>query len=126
MKKLRKYTVLFLIGAVGYALLETAWRGYTHWSMLLAGGVCFVLFSLINARWRLRPLLYKVLLCALAVTGVELVFGLIFNLWLGLDVWDYSALPFNFLGQICLIYTVLWGVLAWCFLPLAALVDRKL
>ena len=45
---------------------------------------------------------------ACVVTGLELLTGLIVNCWLGLDVWDYSTLPANFLGQICLYYFVLW------------------
>ena len=32
--------------------------------------------------------------------------------WLGLHIWDYSSLPFNLLGQICLPFTVLWFFLA--------------
>ena len=33
----------FLIGAVGYPLLELAWRGHTHPSMALAGGMSAML-----------------------------------------------------------------------------------
>ena len=33
---------IFLIGGLGYGLLEILWRGRTHWSMLLTGGVCFI------------------------------------------------------------------------------------
>ena len=29
-------TALFLLGGVGYLALELAWRGMTHWSMLLS------------------------------------------------------------------------------------------
>ena len=45
---------------------------------------------------------------ACLVTVLELITGLIVNRWLGLQVWDYSGLPMNFLGQICLYYFVLW------------------
>ena len=31
--------LLLLAGALGYGLLEISWRGWTHWSMLLSGGL---------------------------------------------------------------------------------------
>ena len=34
--------------------------------------------------------------------------GCIVNLWLGWDVWDYSGMPGNILGQVCPRYFLLW------------------
>ena len=42
----------------------------------------------------------------------ELGAGLILNVWLKLDIWDYSRLPGNLWGQVCLKYALLWVVLA--------------
>lgn len=125
MTKLKKDTVFFTVGGVGYGTLEMLWRGRTHWSMLVAGGICFILFSRIAEKFRTRPLLYKAALCALGVTAVELLFGVIFNILLEENVWDYSKMPLNFLGQICLLYSVLWGVLGLLFLPLAEALNRR-
>lgn len=58
-------------------------------------------------RWN-TPLAAQAVLCACAVTLVELISGLILNVWGGLNVWDYGNLPFNFMGQICLYYFLLW------------------
>lgn len=118
--------MLFVSGGLGYGLIEILWRGRTHWSMLLAGGLCFVLFATIAEKWRRRSLILKAGLCALGVTAVEFVFGLIFNVWLHKNVWDYSDVPFNVMGQICPLYTVLWGVLAFGFIPLADHVNRRI
>ena len=121
---IKKYSLLFIIGAVGYAAIEVIWRGRTHWSMMLAGGLCFVIFSLV-ARWlRGRSILIKAVVCAIGVTAVEFIFGVIFNLWLGLGVWDYSSMPMNILGQICLPFTLLWGGIAILFLPLAEVINE--
>ncbi len=49
---------------------------------------------------------------ALIITTVELITGVIVNLWLGLNVWDYSKQPYNLLGQICLLYTNIWFFLS--------------
>lgn len=120
----RRNAILFGIGGLGYGLIELLWRGYTHWSMAIAGGLSVVMMARVNRRFRARPLLYKAALCAVGITGIELVFGLIFNRWLKMRVWDYSDMPLNFMGQICLLYTVLWGVLCCAALPFLRRVER--
>ena len=117
---------MFWLGAFSYGLVEIIWRGYSHWSMMLAGGICFITFALIGRCFEALPLLYKCILGSLAVTLTELVFGGIFNLWLGLGVWDYSNIPLNFKGQICLLYSVLWGYLSVVAIPFSGLVLRIL
>lgn len=126
MKRLKRNAVFFLTGGLGYAAIELLWRGRTHWSMVIAGGLCFILFSLIAEKFVKRPLVYKALLCAVCVTAVELVFGIIFNMIFKMNVWDYSRVPFNFLGQICLYYTLVWCAFGFLFVPLADKINRKL
>ena len=126
MIKITKYTVFFVTGAIGYGLIEIMWRGYTHWAMLLAGGICFVIFSYISKKFEHRSLLFKSAICAVSVTFVECIFGIIFNIILKENVWDYSNMPFNFLGQICPLYTLLWGILGFVFIPLADLMNKKM
>ncbi|MBE6036353.1 MAG: hypothetical protein E7223_01860 [Clostridiales bacterium] len=126
MKKFKKNAVLFAVGGSGYSAIEFLWRGRTHWSMAAAGGLCFLLFADRAERFRLRPLPVKALISALDVTAVEFGFGLVFNRWLKQDVWDYSGMPGNLLGQICPQYTLCWAVLALAGLPLADALNRKL
>lgn len=41
--------VVFLIGGVTYAMIEIMWRGNTHWTMVLLGGLCFLtLYKLLD------------------------------------------------------------------------------
>ncbi len=126
MKKVKKEVTIFIIGGLGYGALEILWRGYTHWAMLLAGGICFVMFSHIAKRYSKRSLVFKAILCALGVTAVEAVFGIVFNMVLKENIWDYSHLPFNVMGQICLLYSFLWGLLGVVFVPLADFLNKKL
>lgn len=103
-------TVLFLIGGRVYTWIEIIWRGFTHWSMFLLGGGCFVIMGLLNEykfKWK-QSLLLQSLISAIAITILEFFTGCIVNLWLGWNVWDYSGLPFNLMGQICLQYFLLW------------------
>ena len=50
----------------------------------------------------------QMVLSALIITALEFITGLIVNIWLKMDIWDYSQLPYNFMGQICLLYSIFW------------------
>ena len=102
--------ILFFIGGRLYTWCELLWRGYTHWTMFILGGLCFVILGLLNEyrySWNMA-LLKQALIGAVVITGFEFVSGCIVNLWLKWNVWDYSDLPFNLYGQICLYYFLLW------------------
>ncbi len=120
----KKYGLCFVLGAIGYAAIEVIWRGYTHWSMMIAGGLCFIIFSLVAERFRERSIFFKAAVCALGVTAVEFIFGVLFNLVLRMEVWDYSHMPLNILGQICPLFTLMWAGIAIAFLPLADVINK--
>ena len=124
-RRIKKYPLLFLIGAVGYGAIEMIWRGYTHWSMMIAGGLCFILFSIVSERMSGHHILLQATICALGVTAIEFVFGVVFNIWLRMGVWDYSNMPFNILGQICPLFTLMWAGIAIAFLPLADIINEE-
>ena len=122
--RISKNVLVFLFGAVGYALIEIIWRGYTHPTMIVAGGVCFLAFSYIAEKMSSLPLLIKAFCASLAVTATELIFGLIFNIGFKMNVWNYSAMPLNFLGQICPTFSLLWCGIALVFLPLSERINE--
>ncbi|MDY3303376.1 MAG: hypothetical protein SOW78_03735 [Clostridia bacterium] len=106
------FLLVFIMGAFGYGALEIIWRGFTHWTMMLVGGICF---SLIYTFYCLNfeiNIIWKCVIAASLITAVELVSGYILNIKLKMDIWDYSYLPLNFHGQICLPYSVLWFALS--------------
>ena len=102
--KIWKDSVRFYLGGMAYMGLELLWRGWSHGSMFLVGGLCFLLLGKLP-RFSL-PI--RSVLGAGVVTGVELVSGLVINKGLHLHVWDYSAMPYNFMGQVCLGFFFLW------------------
>lgn len=114
MEHLKKSSILFIIGANIYYSLEILWRGYSHITMFILGGLCFVLIGLINEIKTTSnlPLILQQFIASIIITALELVFGLIFNVWLGLEIWDYSSLRYNFMGQICLSFSILWFFLS--------------
>lgn len=116
MKVLGKYFCLWLVGGMIYMLIEVVFRGYTHWSMGVVGGICFLLCGLLNELFTFEmSLLFQGVVCGVIITIVELVAGIVLNIWLDLGVWDYSNLPMNLWGQICPAFSVIWvlaGMLA--------------
>ncbi len=108
-----KYLFLFGVGGGAYVAIELIFRGKTHWTMAIVGGICFILCGLLNEifSWQ-SAIWYQMLVCSLIITAVEFVSGVILNICLGLEIWDYSNVPFNVLGQICLPFTVLWFFLS--------------
>lgn len=117
-----EYIAVFTVGGLVYGLLEILWRGWTHWTMLICGGVCFTLMYLI-ARTPMRPA-HKLIASAAVITSVEFVTGCIVNLTLGMGVWDYSALPFDLMGQICPRFSLMWLGLSVPGLRLCRLMRR--
>lgn len=105
---IREYTVAAVTGGVAYSFLEILWRGYTHWSMILAGALAAILLYGIREHCRSVPLSVRCLLGTAGITLVEFGIGCVVNLWWGLEVWDYSDMPFNLFGQICPTFSVLW------------------
>lgn len=118
LRRVNKAAILFLIGAAAYALIEVAFRGYTHWTMAVLGGILFLLLGGLNEwiPWEM-PLALQCVIGAVIVTVAEFIAGLILNVWLGLGIWDYSDVPGNILGQICPQF-----IFAWLGLSLVAII----
>lgn len=115
LRLLSKYFFLFIIGGIGYYGIEILWRGYSHWTMFMLGGIAFLFCGLINeiTSWE-YPLWKQVLRADAFVIVAEFITGCIVNLWLGWDVWSYKNLPCNILGQTCPQFALL-------FMPLCLL-----
>lgn len=112
MRNLIKYLTLFLIGGAAYYSLEELLRGYSFYAMAVCGGLCFIICGSINEKSRCMPLVLQQLIAASGITAIEFASGLILNVRLGLNMWDYSNMPGNIMGQICPQFTVLWFFLS--------------
>ena len=113
MRIILKHTFLFLVGGTLYFFIEVLFRGFSHPSMFICGGLCFLLIGLINEFKFDIPLVWQMLIASIIITTIEFITGVIVNIWLGLNVWDYSYRPFNILGQVCLLFTIIWFFLSF-------------
>lgn len=115
-KNIILHGVFGLIAGCIYLLIELAFRGYTHWTMLPLAAVIFICAGILDECDKPLPFWQQVVLGTAIATALEFVAGLILNVWLGLGIWDYSDQPGNLLGQICPLFT-----LAWVFLMIISI-----
>ena len=109
MKQLPKYAFLFWFGGSFYITLEVLWRGYSHWTMGVLAGIVFIAIGLLNKVWGWETsLILQTIVGVLIATVGEFIAGCVVNLWLGWNVWDYSNMWGNVLGQICPQFILLW------------------
>lgn len=113
----------FCFGAGSYGIIEILYRGHTHWTMPLTGGICFTVLCDVMKKLKSCSLLKKCVIGSMIITSIEFICGYIVNLILGLKVWDYSKNKCNILGQICLLYSVMWAFLT---IPICAFANKKL
>ena len=117
---------LFIGGSIYYSL-EIIARGRSHWSMFLLGGLCFLVCGLINSRFGNDiSLPAKMTLCMIAITILELLTGIIVNGFFGWQIWDYSGMPLQIFGQICVPFMLLWFIISYPALMLNKAIDKLL
>lgn len=116
---------IFISGGLTYGLIEILFRGFTHWSMLIASGLCCVLLHIISLAQSMR-IWQKCVLGGAVITTVEFVAGAVLNIALGLAVWDYSSQPLNFMGQICPLFSAAWTALSFPAVLIFQKTDRLL
>ena len=122
--KIWKNCLLFYTGGTVYLSLELLYRGRSHGSMFLAGGLCFLLIGHLNRVEPKLPLPLRAVVGAAIVTAVELGAGMLVNRQY--QVWDYRDQPGNFMGQICPVFSALWIPLSLAALLLFRKMDAGL
>jgi len=82
-KKWSENLFLWALGGSLYYGFEVFFRGFSHWSMFVLGGIC-LLFCAKQGLWTgwREPLWKQVLWCTIFVTAAEFITGMIVNQWL--------------------------------------------
>lgn len=126
MKRFKQDIIIFILGGIAYCLIEIIWRRYTHWVMGIVGGLCFLTLFRLYQRTKNTPIWKKCVLGAVIITVIEFVSGCFINIYFSMNVWDYSSLPVNIMGQVCLLYSVLWGFLCIPIVYISSKLSRIL
>lgn len=111
-KRIIELTIVFCVGSIMYCLIEILFRGYTHWTMFLTGGAIFTALYFINLALKTRSFVLRGLIGATVITITELLVGVVVNLIFHLNVWNYSSIPGNILGQVCPSFSFCWFLLS--------------
>lgn len=108
-KQTLKYLFLFHFGGGTYTTIELLFRNRTYIQMYILGGILFLICGLLNEKFTWKMSLVKQVAIGTSITTMlEFITGMIFNIWLGMNMWDYSKLPFNLFGQVSLLFILLW------------------
>ncbi|CDZ23863.1 putative membrane protein [[Clostridium] cellulosi] len=121
LKHLWRLLVLWILLGMGYTTLELLFRGVTYVQMLWIGGLVGVLVGLLNEHpaYYNRLMWQQCLLGTIITDVIEFISGYVLNIVLHRNIWDYSSMPYNFHGQICLFMTIAWFFL----MPFAIYAD---
>ncbi len=113
MIKYLRQIILFLVGFCAYITIEVCFRGYSYLLMGIVGGIILLLIDQINERisWNIDLIVYGIIGSSIA-TLFEFFIGETVKILHINPMWDYSNLPFNFDGVICLPFSLLWIILS--------------
>lgn len=137
MKIFYKYVYIFLICCVVGFAVETLWclikNGYiesrkslVYGPLSVAYGMGGVLLTAVLGKFKSSSL-WKIFLIAFAVgTAAEYICSLGQEIVFGSVAWDYSHLPLNINGRVCLLYSLFWGVLGIAWVKLIMPLTDKL
>ena len=119
-----KNVVLFICGFCMYITAEVLFRGYSYWSMGILGGLSMCIIGGLNnyISWDM-PLFIQMIIGATVITFFELIVGLTDKLYLHIGMWDYSNMPMNFMGVICVPFFFVWMVLSFAAIILADAIE---
>ncbi|MBO4339087.1 MAG: hypothetical protein J5877_04135 [Clostridia bacterium] len=112
LKRIRNTLYIYTVGSFVYSLIEIVFRGHTHWTMVISGGIVFLFLYSIGKLTSESYYTTQILIFTVFITGVELILGILLNKILKLNVWDYSNRPLNLFGQINLFNSLLWLLLS--------------
>ena len=112
MKKFIGKLGLFLSCGFIYCMIEILFRGWSHWSMFVLTGFLgvFCVDSINNTLSFDCDYIVQILISTILCTIGEGISGIILNVWLQLNVWDYSKMAFGtfFFGQCNVLFCFAW------------------
>jgi len=114
---------VFLGGGICYLGIELLWRGTTHWSMGITGGLSAAVIYFFAVTCPEVPFWVQCITGSVFITFFELITGILVNGVFHLAVWDYSGKPINLWGQICFRYSLYWVVLSGVVIKLSRVVH---
>ena len=113
MKKVYKNLFLFIFGFMAYITIEVFWRGYSYPLMGLCGAIAFIAIDNINNKisWDV-DILVQGAIGSIIITLMEFIIGSLSLQGILQQMWDYTNVPLNYKGIICLPFSIIWFLLS--------------
>ena len=115
MKKFIGKLGLFLSCGFIYCMIEILFRNWSHWSMFILTGFLgvFCVDSINNTLSFDCDYIVQILISTILCTIGEGISGIILNVWLQLNVWNYSKMTFGtfFFGQCNVLFCFAWALI---------------
>lgn len=113
---------VFFIGCFGGVVIETIWCIITRGHYESRVGLIYGPFNLVYGfgalvltyclyRYRNRSAIYSFIGGFISGSVVEYLCSFFQEMAFGSTSWDYSSMPYNLNGRICLKYSIFWGIL---------------
>lgn len=118
--------IFLFSGSVYYAMEIVFKKSHkSHWTMFILAGLAGAIFidGLNNLFSYEMDFLLQIFICSTTITVGELIVGLIWNQDYG--IWNYTNMPFNYMGQICLPFYFLWMLLSAIFIPFLDYIEWR-
>ncbi|MBP5706309.1 MAG: putative ABC transporter permease [Spirochaetales bacterium] len=117
-----KLVLLFLIGSFSGVIIETLWCLLRYGVLMNRTGMVIgpfnglyglgaMVLTAVLYRYRNHGTWLSFLGGAVSGTVLEYLCSFFQELFLGSRSWDYSNMPFNVNGRVCLLYSIFWGLL---------------
>lgn len=118
----KKIVIIFFICCILGWIIEVSWA-YIRFGMFqnrssviygpfsMVYGICGVILSILLFNYQYKETWKVFLLTMLLGTVCEYFLSLSHELICGYSAWNYSGLPLNINGRVCLIYSVFWGII---------------
>lgn len=109
-----KNVLLFIVGYCVYIAIEVTYRNISYPIMGVCGGFAMVILDKINDKisWD-TDILIQCSSGSLLVTFIELIIGSISLKGYLPIMWDYSSIPLNYKGIICMPFSIIWMLLSF-------------
>ena len=110
MKIIIKNIILFLVGYCAYIAIEVTFRGVSYPLMGICAGLAVIIIDKINdyISWDIDIILQGVI-GSIVITIFELIIGEIsLRTELLPIMWNYSNVPLNFDGVVCVPFSLIW------------------
>lgn len=123
---MRRLLILGIVTGIIYYLIEEVVRlGESKPIMILISGICVISIGLINEfpKYYSLPIWKMSIIGTILILTIEYVSGMIFNVWLNMNVWNYSGIWGNINGQICIPFALIWF---FAVVPVAIWLDDYL